>query len=205
MYPIIKRSQRRLSGKINCSCSKEQILNRTFYSPRKAENFLINNNFGRLCFSRLIIKIHCIAIISREGLPKMSDWDKGSRLGQLQFKTWRKPIHMTYRIHQLISAHPTPTLLPSSSPSPSHLNLNKLYLLLGRLTHLPTLRCRTSRMQHQRIHLLTWVTMRLKLKWSTWITDKLPGGRNFPRSILQKPCFVTFSRFDITVCWFVTK
>ena len=109
VYPTIKRSQRRLSGKINCSCSKEQILNRNFYSPRKAENFLINNNFGRLCFSRLIIKIHCIAIISREGLPKMSDWDKGSSLGQLQFKTWRKPIHMTYRIHQLISAHPTPT------------------------------------------------------------------------------------------------
>ena len=136
VYPTIKRSQRRLSGKINCSCSKEQILNRNFYSPRKAENFLINNNFGRLCFSRLIIKIHCIAIISREGLPKMSDWDKGSSLGQLQFKTWRKPIHMTYRIHQLISAHPTPTLLPSPSPSPSpsHLNLNKLYLLLGRLT-----------------------------------------------------------------------
>ena len=29
---------------------------------------------------------------------------------------------------------------------------------------MPTLRCQTSRRQHQRIHLLTWVTMRLKLK-----------------------------------------
>ena len=51
------------------------------------------------------------------------------------------------------------------TPCPSHSNANKLYLLFGRLTHLPMLRCPTSRKQHQRIHSLTCrVTMRLKLK-----------------------------------------
>ena len=32
-------------GKINCSCSKEQILPRNFYSPRKAKIFLITHSF----------------------------------------------------------------------------------------------------------------------------------------------------------------
>lgn len=45
VYPTMKRSQRRFSGKINCSRSKEQILNRNFYSPRKAKNFLTTNSF----------------------------------------------------------------------------------------------------------------------------------------------------------------
>ena len=86
---------------------------------------------------------------------------------------------------------------------PSYLNLNKQYLLLGWLTHLPVLRCRTLRMQYHRIHLLTWVTMRLKLKLST--NNILPQRQNFLQIILQKPCFVTSLDFDITIYCFVAK
>ena len=49
VYPTMKRRQRRFSGKINCSRSKEQTLNRNFYSPRKAKNFLITNSLSLIC------------------------------------------------------------------------------------------------------------------------------------------------------------